>query len=59
MTFEVYQDAAGEYRWRLKEANGRIMGDSGQGYTRKGDCYDAIGKLRLGVPHASIQEVQG
>lgn len=29
--FEVFQDAAGEWRWRLKAGNGRIVA-SGEGY---------------------------
>jgi hypothetical protein len=29
--FEIYRDAAGEYRWRLKAANGRIVA-AGEGY---------------------------
>lgn len=29
--FEIYPDAAGEWRWRLKARNGRIVA-SGEGY---------------------------
>ncbi len=32
--YQVYQDAAGQWRWRLKSANGEIVA-SGEGYTRK------------------------
>lgn len=32
--YEVYQDAIGAWRWRLKSANGEIVA-SGEGYTRK------------------------
>lgn len=31
-TYEKYQDAEGNWRWRLREANGRIVADSGEGY---------------------------
>lgn len=27
-----YQDAAGEYRWRLQAENGETIADSGEGY---------------------------
>ena len=30
--FEKYTDSAGEFRWRLKSSNGRVVADSGQGY---------------------------
>lgn len=34
--FEVFQDAAGEWRWRLKVSNGQIVA-AGEGYkTRAG-----------------------
>jgi uncharacterized protein YegP (UPF0339 family) len=32
--YEVYQDAAGAWRWRLKASNGEVVA-SGEGYTRK------------------------
>jgi uncharacterized protein YegP (UPF0339 family) len=33
--FEIYQDKAKEFRWRLKASNGRIIAESGEGYKRK------------------------
>ena len=45
MRFEVYRDKAGEYRWRLLAANGQIVADSGEGYTRREDAHRAIGTL--------------
>ncbi|HWN08410.1 MAG TPA: DUF1508 domain-containing protein [Pyrinomonadaceae bacterium] len=42
MTFHIYKDQANEYRWRLKAANGRILADSGEGYTTKQACLDGI-----------------
>lgn len=33
--FKVYQDDAKQWRWRLQSANGRILADSGEGYSRK------------------------
>jgi uncharacterized protein YegP (UPF0339 family) len=30
--FHTYQDGAGEWRWQLKAANGKIVADSGEGY---------------------------
>ncbi len=32
---EVYPDGGGLWRWRRRSANGRIVGESGEGYTRK------------------------
>lgn len=36
--FEVYQDKRGEWRWRRKASNGRIVGAASEGYDRKSDC---------------------
>lgn len=35
MKFHVYKDKAGEWRWKLKARNGRVVADSGEGYKRK------------------------
>lgn len=37
----IYNDRAGDWRWRLQGANGRIVADSAEGYTRRGDCLRA------------------
>jgi uncharacterized protein YegP (UPF0339 family) len=41
-TFRVYQDAAGEWRWRLAAGNGRLIASSGEGYQHKQDCLHGI-----------------
>jgi uncharacterized protein YegP (UPF0339 family) len=46
MKFHIYQDANNEYRWRLKAANGKIIADSGEGYTTKQSCKDGIELVR-------------
>ena len=35
---EFFKDKAGEYRWRLKATNGRIIADSAEGYKNQADC---------------------
>src|SRR5262249_23176662 len=30
--FEIYKDKSGQFRWRLKANNGKIIADSGEGY---------------------------
>jgi uncharacterized protein YegP (UPF0339 family) len=41
-TFRVYQDAAGEWRWRLAAGNGRLIAASGEGYQNRQDCLHGI-----------------
>src|SRR5262245_3900705 len=45
LTFELYQDAAKEFRWRLKAANGNILATAGQGYKAKADCKESVDRL--------------
>lgn len=42
MKFHIYKDDKGEWRWRLKAANGKILADSGEGYSTKQSCTEAI-----------------
>ncbi|WP_136687693.1 DUF1508 domain-containing protein [Halorhabdus amylolytica] len=44
--FEIYEDNAGEYRWRLVHRNGNILADGGQGYSRYNDASRAVDRLR-------------
>lgn len=41
ITFQIYKDKSGQYRWRAVHKNGRILADSGESYTRKGRCVTA------------------
>ncbi|MCY4369925.1 MAG: DUF1508 domain-containing protein [bacterium] len=40
--FFRYRDAAGEWRWRFKAPNNKIMADSGEGYESLRSCDNAI-----------------
>ncbi|WP_415382038.1 HVO_2922 family protein [Halosimplex sp. TS25] len=47
--FEVYRDAADEWRWRLVHRNGNILADGGEGYTRRNDANRAVDRIRENV----------
>ena len=53
--FEMYRDKAGEYRFRLKARNGKIIGFS-QGYTAKAGCLGGIESVRNNAPEAETEE---
>lgn len=42
LKFEWYKDKAGEFRWRLKAANGAILATAGQGYKDAADAKHGI-----------------
>ncbi|MFC7141852.1 HVO_2922 family protein [Halosimplex aquaticum] len=47
--FEVYQDEADEWRWRLVHRNGNVLADGGEGYTRRNDANRAVDRIRENV----------
>ena len=51
--FEVYQDKAGEYRFRLKARNGEIILAS-EGYKDKKSCLNGIESVKKNAPDAEI-----
>jgi uncharacterized protein YegP (UPF0339 family) len=49
LKFEVYQDAAKKYRWRLKAANGEILATAGQGYASKEGAKRGVATVKAGA----------
>ena len=54
--FEVYEDSAGEYRWRLRHRNGNILADSGEGYASRSAAEDGIDSVKRNGPGAEQRE---
>ena len=46
MTYYYYKDNKGEWRWRLKASNGRIIADSGEGYKNEQECLANIKRVQ-------------
>ena len=46
LKFEVYAGKAGEFRWRLKAANGETLATGGQGYNAKADAKRGVGLVQ-------------
>lgn len=53
--FELYEDKAGEYRFRLKAANGQIVATS-EGYKTKAACENGIASIKKNAPEAEVVE---
>jgi uncharacterized protein YegP (UPF0339 family) len=56
-TFELYEDNAGEYRWRLVHDNGNIIADSGEGYSSKTNAREAIERVQGYAPEADVLDI--
>lgn len=54
---EVYEDRAGEWRWRKVAANGEPTA-SGEGYTTYHDAFEAAEREREGNEGIPIYEVE-
>ena len=55
--FEIYQDKAGEYRFRLKATNGQIIA-TGEGYVAKTSCLNGVESVRKNAPDAPVVEAE-
>lgn len=51
--FEVYQDNAGEYRFRLKAKNGQVIA-TGEGYVNKANCMNGVESVKKNSQDAEI-----
>lgn len=56
--FRIYRDKAGKWRWRLQAANGRVIADSGEAYTRPRDCRRAVRTVTAAVIEARGAELR-
>lgn len=54
MRFELYRDASGGWRWRLRVQNGNVIADSGEGYARREDCEHGIALVKESAAAATI-----
>ena len=56
MKFFLYKDKAGEWRWRLKAANGNIICVSSEGYSSKQNAQHSIESVKKSAADASVIE---
>ncbi|MCC3770931.1 YegP family protein [Streptomyces sp. UNOC14_S4] len=54
--FEMYEDKAGKYRYRLKAGNGEIIA-VGEAYNSKAACQNGIDSVKRNAPTAEVKEV--
>ncbi len=56
--FEMYKDAAGELRYRLRSRNGQIIA-SGNSFGTKEECLEVIDAIRAAAPDAPVIREDG
>jgi uncharacterized protein YegP (UPF0339 family) len=52
--FEIYQDNAGDFRWRFQSNSGKILAVSGEGYNNRANCEHAIILIKREAPQATM-----
>jgi uncharacterized protein YegP (UPF0339 family) len=55
LTYWLYQDPMGQWRWTLESSNGKKIANSGEGYHNKADCLHAI-QLVKSSQNAPVRE---
>lgn len=55
--FEVYADKAGEFRFRLKAANGQVIAVS-EGYTAMSGCLNGIESVKKNAADAEVTKAE-
>jgi uncharacterized protein YegP (UPF0339 family) len=53
MTFEVYKDSGGNYRWRLTAANGQTVASSGESFASESNAKRAAENVKQNAGGAS------
>ncbi len=56
-TFELFEDSAGEHRWRLVHDNGNIIADSGEGYASAQKAREGIESVKENAPGAPVEDL--
>lgn len=56
--FEIFEDAGGKYRWRLRHRNGNIIADSAQGYSSRQKCQQGMHSVMRNALGAGVLEIE-
>jgi uncharacterized protein YegP (UPF0339 family) len=55
--FELYNDRHGDWRWRLKAKNGKIIADSAEGYKNRSHAFKMASNLWKYAEDADIYPI--
>lgn len=58
MRFVLYQDTAGEWRWRLLARNNHILADSGEGYVERRAARAAVTRIKAVEDDTPVEVVE-
>ncbi|MFQ5909915.1 MAG: YegP family protein [Thermoplasmata archaeon] len=53
----MYEDRAGEYRWRLRSKDNEIIATASEGYVNKSDAIHGINLVKVSNPATSVEDL--
>lgn len=53
--FEIFKDAQGQHRWRLKNPDKRVIASPGQGYASKKYCEESVDKFKANLDSDKVK----
>ncbi len=56
VTFELYSDKKGEFRWRLRDQNGNVVAESGDSFQTKDSAQNGINLVMQRAPAAAVED---
>lgn len=56
LTFHIYKDKGGKFRWRLMDGSDVELGASQKGYEKKPDCQKTIDAIIAGAAKAKVED---
>lgn len=56
-TFEIYADASGKYRWRLRSSNGQVTATAGAAFSSKASATRAAEAVKSAAATADVKDV--
>jgi uncharacterized protein YegP (UPF0339 family) len=54
--FQIYADASGKFRWRLKDGDGEKVASSADSYASRSDAKQAAQLVKGTAPEAEIED---
>lgn len=54
--FEVYEDVAGKYRWRLKSSNGQKIASAARALKARANAKRAAETVKATAPDADVED---
>jgi len=55
---EVYEDKAGEYRFRIKDDEGKVVAMSTKGYDKREDAHKALEFVKHALNTAKVTDIK-